>query len=40
MADPALVRLYMVVIVLVVMLVGLVGSFYLVKYLIGYTFES
>ncbi|WP_256558492.1 hypothetical protein [Haloarcula marina] len=40
MADPALVRLFMILIVLVVMLVGLIGSMYLVKYLIQATFES
>lgn len=40
MADPALVRLFMVLIVLVVMVLGFVASLYLVKYLIEYTFES
>jgi hypothetical protein len=40
MANEGLVLLFMVAIVLVVMIVGLVGGFYLVKYLADYTFNS
>ncbi|GCF12498.1 hypothetical protein Harman_04330 [Haloarcula mannanilytica] len=40
MANDALVLLFMIAIVLVVMVVGLVGGFYLVKYLVEYTFNS
>lgn len=40
MADPALVRLFMILIVIVVMLGSIVGSVYLLKYLINRTFES
>lgn len=40
MANEALVRLFMIAIVLIVLLVGLVGGFYLVKFLVSYTFES
>ncbi|MGB9932452.1 hypothetical protein [Haloarcula amylolytica] len=40
MANDGLVLLFMIAIVLVVMIVGLVGGFYLVKYLAEYTFNS
>lgn len=40
MADPGSVRLIMIVIVLVAMLVSILGSVLLLKFLIGYTFES
>jgi heme/copper-type cytochrome/quinol oxidase subunit 2 len=40
MANDALVLLFMILIVLVVMVVSLVGGFYLVKYLVEYTFNS
>lgn len=40
MANDALVRLFMIGIVLALMLGGLVGGFYLVKFLVSYTFES
>ncbi|GGN88469.1 hypothetical protein [Haloarcula pellucida] len=40
MADPGLVRLFMILIVIVVMLVSIVASMYLVKFLIERTFES
>lgn len=40
MASDALVLLFMIAILLVVMVVGLIGGFYLVKYLAEYTFES
>lgn len=40
MANDALVLVFMVAIVLVVMAVGLIGGFYLVKFLVEYTFNS
>ncbi|WP_310895925.1 hypothetical protein [Haloarcula terrestris] len=40
MANDALVLLFMIAIVLMVMVVGLVGGFYLVKYVVDYTFDS
>ncbi|WP_424004369.1 hypothetical protein ACOZ4I_07005 [Haloarcula salina] len=40
MVNEALVQLFMIAIVLAVILVGLVGGFYLVKFLVSYTFES
>ncbi|WP_277815066.1 hypothetical protein [Haloarcula salina] len=40
MANEALVQLFMIAIVLVVIVVGLIGGFYLVKFLVSYTFES
>ncbi|MFC6973555.1 hypothetical protein ACFQL1_00965 [Halomicroarcula sp. GCM10025709] len=40
MADPGAVRLLMIAIVLVVMLVSILGSILLLKFLMSYTFES
>ncbi|MDT3435076.1 hypothetical protein KZ498_09395 [Haloarcula sp. 1CSR25-25] len=40
MANDALVFLFMIAIVLLVMAVGLIGGFYLVKYLVERTFNS
>lgn len=40
MANDALVLFFMIAIVLVFMAVGLLGGFYLVKYLIEWTFSS
>ncbi|MFB9813047.1 hypothetical protein [Haloarcula sebkhae] len=40
MANDALVLLFMIAIVLVVMIISLIGGFYLVKYLVERTFNS
>ncbi|EMA24798.1 hypothetical protein C443_06549 [Haloarcula argentinensis DSM 12282] len=40
MANDALVLLFMIAIVLVVMIITLIGGFYLVKYLVERTFNS
>lgn len=40
MADPATVRVIMIAIVLIAMLLSILGSVLLLKFLIGYTFES
>jgi hypothetical protein len=40
MADPGAVRLIMIAVVLVAMLVSILGSILLLKFLMSYTFES
>lgn len=40
MADPGTVRLIMIVVVLVAMVVSILGSVLLLKFLMRYTFES
>lgn len=40
MASEGLVLLFMILILLILMLASIVGGFYLVKYLVNYTFSS